>query len=319
MPTFVDLATGTCLCRQRGGISTRRRRRSRCPSSGSRRRWRSRAAAPTSTAPSTRWWMRPMRPSCSAISSWTASGSSATSRNSRGSKAWAEALAERPSTHSFPPAEFEAMYRDIGQAPQQVDLAIRRRLRRPRRSSRRPELSPPQAIRVLTLPTPSTTPSSRSPRLTAADPFGRAGEDEIAGGEADQAGEIGDGLRHAPDHPVEIGALARLAVDLELDAAACRMADARGGHDLADGGGEIEALAHVPGPAGLLGLRLEIAPGHVEPGGIAIDMAERLARLDIGAAAPDGRHQLHLVMEIGGLGRIGHAGAARSARRRPAW
>jgi glutathione S-transferase len=27
-------------------------------------------------------------------------------------KAWAEALAERPSTHSFPPAEFEAMYRD---------------------------------------------------------------------------------------------------------------------------------------------------------------------------------------------------------------
>ena len=26
-------------------------------------------------------------------------------------KAWAEALASRPSTHSFPPAEFEAMYR----------------------------------------------------------------------------------------------------------------------------------------------------------------------------------------------------------------
>lgn len=28
-------------------------------------------------------------------------------------KAWAEALAERPSTHSFPPAEYEAMYRDM--------------------------------------------------------------------------------------------------------------------------------------------------------------------------------------------------------------
>ena len=27
-------------------------------------------------------------------------------------KAWAEALAQRPSTHSFPPAEYEAMYRD---------------------------------------------------------------------------------------------------------------------------------------------------------------------------------------------------------------
>ena len=28
-------------------------------------------------------------------------------------KAWAEALVARPSTHSFPPAEFEAMYRDV--------------------------------------------------------------------------------------------------------------------------------------------------------------------------------------------------------------
>ena len=28
-------------------------------------------------------------------------------------KAWAEALVARPSTHSFPPAEYEAMYRDM--------------------------------------------------------------------------------------------------------------------------------------------------------------------------------------------------------------
>jgi glutathione S-transferase len=27
-------------------------------------------------------------------------------------KAWGAALLERPSTHSFPPAEFEAMYRE---------------------------------------------------------------------------------------------------------------------------------------------------------------------------------------------------------------
>ena len=27
--------------------------------------------------------------------------------------AWAEALVQRPSTHSFPPAEYEAMYRDM--------------------------------------------------------------------------------------------------------------------------------------------------------------------------------------------------------------
>jgi hypothetical protein len=28
-------------------------------------------------------------------------------------KVWAQAVAERPSTHSFPPAEYEAMYRDM--------------------------------------------------------------------------------------------------------------------------------------------------------------------------------------------------------------
>jgi glutathione S-transferase len=28
-------------------------------------------------------------------------------------RAWAEAIVARPSTHSFPPAEYEAMYRDM--------------------------------------------------------------------------------------------------------------------------------------------------------------------------------------------------------------
>jgi len=33
--------------------------------------------------------------------------------NFRRVKAWAEAVVDRPSTHSFPPAEYEAMYRDM--------------------------------------------------------------------------------------------------------------------------------------------------------------------------------------------------------------
>ncbi len=41
-------------------------------------------------------------------------------------KAWSDALIARPSTHSFPEAEFEAMYRDNLQAPQQVGVAVRR-------------------------------------------------------------------------------------------------------------------------------------------------------------------------------------------------
>jgi hypothetical protein len=51
----------------------------------------------------------------------------------------------------------------------------------------------------------------------------------------------------------------------------------------------VEPLAHVPGFALFLGTRLEIAPRHVEPGGIAPDMAERRLRRNLGPAPPD-RH-----------------------------
>ena len=70
-----------------------------------------RAAGPCSTARNIRWSMPPMRRSCSAISSSTASGRSARSRNIPRLKAWADTLMKRPSTHSFPEAEFEALYR----------------------------------------------------------------------------------------------------------------------------------------------------------------------------------------------------------------
>ena len=54
-----------------------------------------------------------MRPSCSAISSWSGSGKVGHIDKFPRVKAWAEAIAARPSTHSFPPAEYEAMYRDM--------------------------------------------------------------------------------------------------------------------------------------------------------------------------------------------------------------
>ena len=106
--------------------TTRRPSRSRCRSSGSRRRSRSRAAARSSTAPSIRWSTPPMRRSCSAISSSTGSRSSAMIEKYPRLKAWCEALLARPSTHSFPPAEFEAMYREGREAPQQVGLEVYR-------------------------------------------------------------------------------------------------------------------------------------------------------------------------------------------------
>ena len=62
---------------------------------------------------STRWWMPPTRRSCSATSSSIGSSKLGHIEKFPRLTAWAKALLERPSTHSFPPAEFEAMYRDI--------------------------------------------------------------------------------------------------------------------------------------------------------------------------------------------------------------
>ena len=83
VPTFSSSVTGCAYAATR----TRTRRRSpRSPrrSAGSKRRSKPRAAGHFSTAKNIRWSMPPMRRSCSAISSSTASARSARSRNSRG-------------------------------------------------------------------------------------------------------------------------------------------------------------------------------------------------------------------------------------------
>ena len=52
-------------------------------------------------------------------------------------KAWAEALIKRPSTHSFPEAEFEAMYRGERKTPKKMGIAVHCRCGRCRRVGRR--------------------------------------------------------------------------------------------------------------------------------------------------------------------------------------
>jgi hypothetical protein len=46
----------------------------------------------------------------------------------------------------------------------------------------------------------------------------------------------------------------------------------------------LERLADLPGPAELLGLALQVAPGHIEPDGIAVDMVERGLERNVAAA-----------------------------------
>src|SRR5260370_2372826 len=89
---------------------------------------------------------------------------------------------------------------------------------------------------------------------------GRAGVDQVAGGQLDQAGEIGDRLRHAPDQRVEVGLLAGLAVDVELEGALRRMAELGARVDLADPRGLVEALPPLPRPPPVLALVLHAPP-----------------------------------------------------------
>jgi glutathione S-transferase len=64
VPTFADVVIATAYADTEVEY-LRAAEKSRCRLSGLRGRSRSRAAAPISTAQSTRWWMQPMRRSCS--------------------------------------------------------------------------------------------------------------------------------------------------------------------------------------------------------------------------------------------------------------
>jgi hypothetical protein len=54
--------------------------------------------------------------------------------------------------------------------------------------------------------------------------------DQVARRQGEQAGEIGDDLRHLPNHLVELPVLAAIAANLQPDRAALGMADVGGWH-----------------------------------------------------------------------------------------
>ena len=134
---------------------------------------------------------------------------------------------------------------------------------------------------------------------------GRTGVDQVAGGQGEQAREIGDDFRHRPDQLIEITVLAGDAVDVEPDAGRARMADGRSGCQGRAGRRMVEGFADGPGPAGFLGLALQIAPRHIEADAIAEHVIERLILGNMRTTQADGHHQLNLVMHIAGAGRIG--------------
>ena len=80
------------------------------------------------------------------------------------------------------------------------------------------------------------------------------------------------------------------------------------------GGGKVEAFRHIPRPALFLRRRLNVAPRHVEPDGVAEDQLIDAIRLDVPAAAAEGDDKFDLVLEIEGRWRIGDDRAIGSDR-----
>src|SRR6185312_4495772 len=104
--------------------------------------------------------------------------------------------------------------------------------------------------------------------LERTDAGGRAGEDEIAGPELVQLRQLGDDVRHVPDHVRDVRLLAQRAVDAHPDAPARDVPERRRAYG-ADRRRLVEALGGVPGLAALLGRGLQVAARQVVAGGVA--------------------------------------------------
>ena len=117
---------------------------------------------------------------------------------------------------------------------------------------------------------------------------------------------MGQNLLDAPDHLLEVAILARLSVDLEPDGTLAGMAHRLGEMEGAHGRGTDEGLREVPGPRQLLRLGLEIAARQVDAHGVGQDVVSRLLGRDVAPALAQRHHELDLVVQILGGGRIGN-------------
>src|SRR6267378_3844411 len=118
------------------------------------------------------------------------------------------------------------------------------------------------------------------PRLYRTYARRRPGVDEVAGLEGVELRQVGDLLRHRPDHFREIGALALLAVHAEPERAFGRMPDFLRHRERAARCRFVEVLAEIPGPPVVLPPLLQVAACHVEADCIAEDVIVSLPRVD---------------------------------------
>src|SRR3981189_980646 len=112
--------------------------------------------------------------------------------------------------------------------------------------------------------------------LDRPNPFGRAGKDQVPRAQSDEAREVLDDLRDTPDQMSDITLLAYFTVHLEPDRASLQITTHRGRNEGRARRGFIKALPHVPRPALLARVHLQVSACHIEAYGIAENVPVRL-------------------------------------------
>src|SRR5690606_12502697 len=142
----------------------------------------------------------------------------------------------------------------------------------------------------------------------------RAGENQVPWCEREQRRQLGDDLRHVPNHVGDVGLLAKLAVDAQPDAAALDMPDALDRVYRSNRGRVIESLADVPRAALVTRRELQVPAREVVADRVAVYQLARPGRRNVAAGAADCDHELDLVVQIVGPLRVRDGGAVRDDR-----
>ena len=108
-----------------------------------------------------------------------------------------------------------------------------------------------------------------------------------------------DGFGNVPDELGHGAALAVGAIDLQPDGGLGDVTRLIDGSDGANGGAGVKAFANAPGAALFFHVVLQVAARHVQAHGIAVDVLQRIGRLDVFATLANGHHQFDLVVQVG--------------------
>ena len=126
--------------------------------------------------------------------------------------------------------------------------------------------------------------------------------------------QVSNHFTDVPDQQAQSGRLLHFVADFQLDLAVVDHAHLF----LTDDGGQyrrlFEVLAQIPWTTGFTCLQLQVTTSHIEATGIAVNDVVGIRFGDVKAFLTDRYDKLHLVVVVGGLGRVGDGGTGFNQR-----